>query len=145
MAHLAAVRLPGLRPGAYTSRMINFFDDPDIDRTRLRALLCGLARRRETATYQELAVSLDLAGRHRIHRLTAVLETLIREDHAAGRPLAAAMIVSRALDGLPQRGFFDLLGELGRYGGPPLGEAAAEAHGRELEAAWQYWAEPPIL
>ena len=89
-------------------------------------------------TYQELARRSDFSGPHMIHRLTLLLEALVREDHAAGRPLLAALAVSR-VTGLPGRGFFHLLEEFGRYEGPDQGPEAAARHARELEAALAYW------
>ena len=106
--------------------------------------LIACARAGETATYQDLAWRVPMPGPHAIHRLTALLEDLMREDHAAGRPLLAAFAVSRAQrnaagDGIPGRGFFQLLAELGRYGGPDQGPEAAACHARELQAACAYW------
>lgn len=91
-------------------------------------------------TYLTLAERLAMAGPHRIHRLTAALEDLVRADHAAGRPLLAACAVGRS--GLPGRGFFQLLRELGRYDGPDGGTEAAACHARELAAALDWWRGP---
>lgn len=106
---------------------------------KLRGALLNCALTGQTVTYNDLAARVDFPGPHRIHRLTELLEAMIREDHAAGRPLLAAMAVSRSQNGIPERGFFQLLAELGRYDGPDLGPAAAEAHGQELKAAIAYW------
>ena len=105
----------------------------------LRRALKACALAGETMTYNELAQRLDFPGPHRIHRLTELLEVTIREDHAAGRPLLAALAVSRSQNGVPGRGFFHLLAELGRYDGPDQGPEAAEAHAVELKAAIAYW------
>ena len=105
----------------------------------LRACLLRLASERRTATYHELATLATVPPPHRIHSLTLQLEDLIREDHAAGRPLLAACAVGRAQNGIPGPGFFQLLRELGRYGGGDRGAEAAACHGAELEAAWDYW------
>ena len=78
------------------------------------------------------------------HTLSPVkMEQLIREDHSAGRPLLAALAVSRAQKGMPGRGFFQLLTELGRYRGPDQGAEAAAHHAREREAARVHWAARP--
>ncbi len=111
----------------------------DDSRRTLRTCLLRLAAERRTATYHELA---DLAGvppPHRIHSLTLLLEDLVREDHAAGRPLIAASAVSRAQNGIPGRGFFQLLQGLGRYRGSDRGAEAAACHDAELKAAWDFW------
>jgi len=109
----------------------------------VRAGLLKLAAERRTASYSDLA---DLAGvppPHRIHRLTLLLEDLIREDHAAGRPLLAACAVSRAQNGIPGPGYFQLLAALGRYQGADRGPEAAACHDAELRAAWDYWGRGP--
>ncbi len=103
---------------------------------RLRRALVETARARRTITYRDLAVRAELPGPQRIHGLTLALEELVRADHAAGRPLLAAVAVSRPPGGIPGPGFFPLLAALGRYRGPDRGPQAAAAHAAELEAAW---------
>lgn len=107
----------------------------------LRRVLRDCAAAGATITYQELARRASLAGPHTIHRLTLLLEALAREDHAAGRPLLAALAVSR-VTGSPGRGFFQLLAELDRYDGPDQGPEATACHTRELRAALTYWGAP---
>lgn len=102
---------------------------------RLRRVLESCARAERTVTYAELADISGFPPPHRIHRMTAMLETLMREDHAAGRPLLTSVATSRT-GPLPQRGYFDLLRELGRYSGPDSGPEAAAAHGQELTAVF---------
>ncbi|WP_366555008.1 hypothetical protein [Aquibaculum sediminis] len=108
-------------------------DDPE-----LRQALCAIARVRGRITYAELAAALPQPGPQRIRRLAERLEASMREDHAAGRPLLAAVVVSRGGD-RPQRGFFDLLQELGRYGGPTTGPQAEATHAAELAAVYGWW------
>ena len=110
----------------------------------LRRELIACAKAGETVTYQDLAWRVPMPGPHAIHRLTALLEDLAREDHGAGRPLLAALAVSRAQKnvqgkGVPGRGFFQLLRDLGRYGGPDQGPEAAACHAREMATALAYW------
>lgn len=105
----------------------------------VRAALLPLARAGRTVTYAELAALVPVPPPHGIHKLTLALEEAVRADHAAGRPLLAALAVSRAGAGIPGRGFFQLLAALGRYDGPDQGPPAAAAHGRELAAALAYW------
>ena len=85
-----------------------------------------------TITYRDLAVLVPIPPPHTIHKLTLALEDLVREDHAAGRPLLAALAVSRTGNGVPGRGFFQLLADLGRYAGPDQGPEAEAAHAAEL-------------
>jgi hypothetical protein len=108
---------------------------------RLRLALRDCAAAGETVTYQDLARLTAFPGPHVIHRLTLLLEALAREDHAAGHPLLAALAVSR-VSGIPGRGFFQLLSELGRHDGADQGPEAAAQHARELSAALSYWGGP---
>jgi hypothetical protein len=107
--------------------------------TAVRAALLALARAGQTVTYRDLADLVPVPPPHRIHKLTLALEALVREDHAAGHPLIAALAVSQVGENLPGRGFFHLLAELGRYDGPDQGTRAARAHAAELAAAFRYW------
>jgi hypothetical protein len=119
---------------------------PDPQLKLLNAALRRLAGEGRCASYAELAELAGYRPPHRIHRLTEDLEMTIREDHAAGRPLRAAFAVSRGAAGtagIPGRGFFMLLQELGRYDGPPGGPEAAACHARELAAALAYWTAEP--
>ncbi len=119
--------------------------EPLIGALRRELIACAAAG--ETVTYRDLAARTGFPGPHAIHRLTELLEAMLREDHAAGRPLLAALAVSRAQRsesgaGIPGRGFFQLLAELGRYRGPDQGPEAAAQHARELQAALAYWERP---
>ena len=110
----------------------------------VRAALLPLAKAGRSITYRDLAGLVPVPPPHGIHKLTLALEDLVREDHAAGRPLIAALAVSRvggATPGqsMPGRGFFMLLNDLGRYAGPDRGPEAARAHAAELSAALAYW------
>jgi hypothetical protein len=110
-------------------------------KAQLRQALQVCAAAGATVTYQELARRASFPGPHAIHRLTLLLEAMAQEDHVAGRPLLAALAVSRAT-GIPGRGFFQLLSELGRYHGPDQGPDATAQHARELQAALAYWSGP---
>jgi len=105
--------------------------------TELEVALTRQARLGQPIGYLALAGALDMPGPHRIHRLTHALEVLARRDHAAGRPLLAVLAVGRS--GIPGRGFFQLLSELGRYEGPDDGESARQRHAEDLAAAIAYW------
>ncbi len=99
---------------------------------RLRDALAELAAERRTATYKDLAARVQVPPPHTIHKLTLALEDLLREDAAAGRPLLAALAVSRGPAGLPGRGFFLLAAELGLYDGREDGPEARAFHAAEL-------------
>ena len=86
---------------------------------------------------EALAAAAGLAGRQRIHRLTLLLEDLIRADHDAGQPLRASLAVSRARDGLPAPGFFILCREIARYFGPESGPQAAAFHRIECDRVFE--------
>ncbi len=109
----------------------------------LRAALIPRAKARRTITYRELISRVQVPPPHGIHKLILTLEDLMREDHAADRPLLAALAVSKVTAGIPGPGFFHLLAELGRYAGPDRGEQAAAAHAAELARAFSYWGEGP--
>ena len=109
----------------------------------VRACLMRLAAERRTATYHELADFAAMPPRHRIHSLTMLLEDLVREDLAAGRPLLAACAVSRVRNGIPGPGYFQLLKELGRYDGADRGAEASACHSAELRAVWEHWGGGP--
>ncbi|MBC6406427.1 MAG: hypothetical protein GDA41_12060 [Rhodospirillales bacterium] len=103
----------------------------------LEVTLSTCADAARTIRYADLANALNLTPPHRIHRLTLALETLIRRNHAASQPLLAALAVGKS--GLPGRGFFQLLAELGRYSGPNSGPIAATKHAAECQEAVAYW------
>jgi hypothetical protein len=76
-----------------------------------------LVRERRVVTYQTAAAEIGIPSPHTIHKLAMVLETTIAEDAESGRPLRAAMIVSRARQGehgpIPAPGFFDAASKAG--------------------------------
>jgi hypothetical protein len=102
---------------------------------RLRKLLEQLPDEAVPITYQQAAEALSLAPPRTIRRVALALEALMREDAAAGRPLIAALVVSRRGD-LPRQGFFALAVELGRF---PPDPAQHEAAYREEFACVMAW------
>ena len=100
---------------------------------RVRAYLEALPPGETTITYGALARALGLWMPGSVGKVTAALETTMREDAAAGRPFLAARAVSRGRTMLPGKGFFDLARALDR--GPKEGEAARDFHARELNLA----------
>lgn len=111
--------------------------DP-VDLAALRDLLTDIARAGETRTYQQVAQALGLEPPQTIHRLTVALERLMTEDAAAGRPLLAAVVVSRTREGLPAPGFFAHVRQLGRHDGPEKGPEAGAFHAAELAAVHEH-------
>ena len=85
-------------------------------------------------TYAEMADSADIPEPQRIHKLTLWLEATMRQDHAAGQPLRAALVISRNRNGLPAPGFFLLCEELGIYQGAKTGADAAQFHQTMISA-----------
>ena len=106
---------------------------------RVRTYLCQNVREATPITYQALAKALDLSPPHTIHQLTIALESLIEEDAAAGRPLIAALVISKARAGLPAPGFFDCAQRVGRFGGDPSGLDAQAFYAAEFDAAVEFW------
>ena len=79
-------------------------------------------------TYAEMADAANIPAPQRIHKLTLWLEKTMRQDHAAGQPLRAALVISRNRNGLPAPGFFLLCAELGIYQGAETGADATQFH-----------------
>lgn len=77
----------------------------------VQARLVELAALGKTISYGDLARDLNLPAPS-IATLTAMLETLMEQDAAAGRPFLAAMMEGRLGDGMPSLGFFDKAAEL---------------------------------
>jgi hypothetical protein len=84
-------------------------------------------------TYAEAATALGLIPPGTIRQLADMLEQLMAEDAAAGRPFIAALVVGRLRD-LPGPGFFTTAARLGRFTGAPDGPEAAAFHQAELAA-----------
>lgn len=91
---------------------------------RLRELLMGLPDEAVPITYQQAAEALGLTPPRTIQRVALALEALMREDVAAGRPMIAALVVSRRED-QPRQGFFELAVALGRFPADPARHEAA--------------------
>ena len=69
-------------------------------------------------TYQQLAEALGLTPPGTIQRVARALEALMHEDVGQGRPMIAALVVSRRTR-LPAPGFFELAVELGCFPADP--------------------------
>ena len=78
---------------------------------KLKARLAELAALGQTITYGDLAREMALPA-PAIQTLTIMLENLMEQDAAAGRPFLAAMLEGRLGDGLPSLGFFEKAAEL---------------------------------
>ena len=99
----------------------------------MRQVLVELARQEQGfITYRELARLLGVQPPLSIHRVTTALEASMAEDVAAGRPLLAALCISRLGHGLPTRGFFIDAAALGVFSGDPDGPEARLFHAREV-------------
>lgn len=106
----------------------------------LRPVLEDRARARSTITYADLARAAGMPSPHTVHKTGEALEELMETDAAAGKPLLAAVAISKARDGRPAPGFFQKATELGLYFGPDHGAQAATYHALELEKVWQAFA-----
>jgi hypothetical protein len=109
--------------------------------TAVAAELVLLARERATITYAELTEQLAVKPPYPIRKVIVCLETLMRADAEAARPLLAAIVVSKVRDGLPAPGFFALARRLGLYQGAEEGPEARAWHAIELERAFAAWGE----
>jgi hypothetical protein len=110
----------------------------DAPNDHLREELLKQIRTGLPVTYEELADRLALSPPRTIHRLPGALEQLVDEDIAAGRPLLAALVVSKARPGLPARGFFLKAQASGLFPGHPAGREASDFHAREMRRALRF-------
>ncbi|WP_210880004.1 hypothetical protein [Roseovarius autotrophicus] len=91
---------------------------------RIRETLTGRTASDPFITYQALASELSLQPPGTIRHVAAALEQTMREGVADGRPMIAALVISRAGD-MPRQGFFDLAVALGRFPEDPAQHRAA--------------------
>lgn len=115
-------------------------------RYAILGVLVAYARAQKTLSYSELVTEaflpLNMGGNpHHRNLLAAWLFEVAKEDHEAGRPLLPALVV-RANSGKPGEGFFWMLAELGRA---RAGETEPQAHARELEAVFTFYANGPAI
>ena len=99
---------------------------------RVKSVLGMQASRQELLTYLELADRVAMPGPQRIHRITRLLERLMQEDVAHGRPVRSALVVSRIGHGLPAEGFFDRARRLQIL----VNEDQRSFHCRQIEAVF---------
>ena len=91
----------------------SFNSDPGSWQHNAHAEIMAVIKNKDQITYNALAATANMTGPHKIHRLTSWLEQLMAEDHHNDQPLRAAVVISKARDGLPAPGFFDKAKELG--------------------------------
>lgn len=84
---------------------------------RLRAVLEQARRERRTVTYLQAADAVGVEPPQRIHKLSRLVEILLKQDVDAGKTPLAALVVSRVRGGLPAPGFFDRATRLGIFNG----------------------------
>jgi hypothetical protein len=102
----------------------------------LRPVLEDRARAGATVTYADLARTAGVPPPHTVHKTAEALEALMELDAGDGVPLLAAVVISKARDGIPAPGFFQKATELGLYFGPDRGPQAATFHTLELRKVW---------
>lgn len=100
--------------------------------TQTRGLLEAAPADSLPVTYQQLAEALGLTPPGTIQRVAQALETLMHEDAEQGRPMIAALVVSRR-SSLPAPGFFGLAVELGRF--PADSARHVEVYREEFQCA----------
>jgi hypothetical protein len=82
---------------------------------RLRQALIDQAQTGNPTTYKELADRLGLEPPRTIHCIVETLETIMEDDVAAGRPMLAALCVSKMRPGILACGFFLAAQVLGAF------------------------------
>ena len=100
---------------------------------RAELLLATLSAARKLTTYAEFADAARVPGPQRIYKLTKWLEISIRSDCSKNKPPRAALVISRARDGIPSPGFFSLCREIQLYDGPDQGPKAIAFHKKILQ------------
>lgn len=106
----------------------------------LNSCLSELAQQGKLISYQALASRLGINTAPIIAQVTSLLEQSVIEDVKAGRPVRASLIVQKGQAGIPRKGFFQLLQQLGVFHGDQLGEDAFAWHQNELAKIKQYYA-----
>jgi hypothetical protein len=61
------------------------------------------------------------------------------QDAIATRPLIAALVVSKAPNGLPALGFFDCAQRVGRFDGDPAELEGSAFHKAEFSKVVEFW------
>ncbi|GGC89221.1 hypothetical protein [Vreelandella lutescens] len=98
---------------------------------QVRALLMQAPASALPMTYQQVASTLGLTPPRTIARVAQALERLMEEDVAAGRPMIAALVISRRGENLPASGFFEKAVALGRFPHDPAQHSIRYAEERE--------------
>lgn len=98
---------------------------------QVRTLLIQAPASALPMTYQHVANALGLTPPRTIARVTQALEQLMEEDVAAGRPMIAALVISRRGEDLPASGFFEKAVALGRFPSDPAQHGTRYAEERE--------------
>ena len=109
---------------------------------RLRQALMERATLGSPTTYKALADRVCIVPPQTIHRICEALEILMEEDVAAGRPMLAALCVSKTRANMPVQGFFLKAHLLGVFSGVPGGADAEMFHREELGRALSFYGAP---
>jgi hypothetical protein len=97
--------------------MAKLTTEPEQLLEKLAAVLDECRVQGRTLTYLQVADALAIEAPQRIHRTTRLVEKLLKRDADAGRPIRAALVVSRGRGGRPAPGFFDRACHLGLFDG----------------------------
>ena len=89
------------------------FLGPERWQRNAQAEITAVISKKSQITYHALAKAAQMTGPYKIHRLTIWLEEMMAEDHRSGRPFQAAVVISKARNGLPAPGFFEKASQLG--------------------------------
>jgi len=104
-----------------------------------RAVLEELAATGRTLNYREFASVMGIDISPVILTTTYLLEIIVREDFVAQRPVLSSVVIQKGKSGIPRKGFFMLLEELGLYQGDYDNAQAAQWHLNELKKLKLYY------
>jgi len=111
---------------------------------QLNQVLFQQARARLPTTYARLAEQVAFVKADEMNTIRNLLEQLMEDDAARGRPLLAAVAVSSFKTGLPSSWFFSKAESIGLFAGDPTNLEAYAFHARELHNVIRFYADPRL-
>lgn len=112
-----------------------------VTKDALRKRLVDLASQGQTTSYGKLLETLGIHfNRGSLACLSKVLGTIARENIERFEPCLAVLVVNKA-QGVPGKGFYELMRELDRFTGNADTDEAREYAEMETRRCFQFWKE----